>query len=79
MRSVVFCIFCSFVMIVVIAIGDHIVESYTSIGLGTHLYLESDVSLCLPIRSERGTDIACWYSFDALATVLSMSIFEFSI
>ena len=33
MRRAEFCIVCSFAMLVVDAIGDHIVEAYSSIGL----------------------------------------------
>ena len=40
------CIVCSFVMYVVDAICDHILGAYSSIGLVTDLYVESNVSLC---------------------------------
>ena len=35
-------------MFVVDAIGGHIVEAYSSIGLVTSLYVESNISLYLP-------------------------------
>ena len=55
MHSAVVCIVCNFVMFVVDAIGDHIVEAYSSIGLATSLYVESNVSLCLPYLVEDRT------------------------
>ena len=48
MRSAVFGIVCCFVMLVVGAVGDQIVEAYSSIGLITELYVES-MSLSVPI------------------------------
>ena len=59
-RSSVFCVFCSLVMCVVDAMGDHIVISYSSIGLVTALYVESNVLLSLPHLVEEGTYL---YSF----------------
>ena len=45
MRSGVFCTFC---MLALDAMGDHMVEAYSSMGLVMALYVESIVSLCLP-------------------------------
>ena len=41
------CVVLCFVKLVVDAIGDYIVEAYSSIGLVTALDVESNVSLCL--------------------------------
>ena len=46
-RSAVFCTVCSLCMLVVEAMGDHIVEAYSSKGLVMALYVESIVFLCL--------------------------------
>ena len=46
MRSAVFFTVCSFCMLVMDAIGDHMVEPYSSMGLVMALYVESIVSLC---------------------------------
>ena len=46
-RIDVFCIVCSFVMCVGCAIGDHIVDTYSSIGLITALHVESN-AICSP-------------------------------
>ena len=48
MRSAVFCTVCIFCMLVVDAMGDHMMEAYSSMGLIMALYVESIVSLCLP-------------------------------
>ena len=45
--SAVFCIICSLSMLVSDALGDHMVEAYSSTGLVMALYVESMVSLCL--------------------------------
>ena len=52
MHSVVFCIYFSFTMFIVDAIGDHTVEVYSIIGLVAALYVESIVSL--PCLVEKG-------------------------
>ena len=44
----VFCTICSLSMFVSDALGDHIVEAYSSTGLVMALYVASMVSLCLP-------------------------------
>ena len=48
MHSAVFCTVCSFCMLVVDAMGDHMVEEYSSMGLVMALCVESIFSLCLP-------------------------------
>ena len=44
----VFCNICSLSMFVSNALGDHMVEAYSSTGLVMALYVASMVSLCLP-------------------------------
>ena len=44
----VFCIICSLSMLISDALGDHMVETYSSTGLVIVLYVASVVSLCLP-------------------------------
>ena len=44
----VFCNICSLSMLVSDALGDHMVEAYSSTGLVMALYVASMVSLCLP-------------------------------
>ena len=44
----VFCMICSLSMLVSDALGDHMVEAYSSTGLVMALYVVSMVSLCLP-------------------------------
>ena len=44
----VFCTICSWSMFVSDALGDHMVEVYSSTGLVMALYVASMVSLCLP-------------------------------
>ena len=44
----VFCTICSLSMLVSDALGDHMVEAYSSTGLVMALYVASMVSLCLP-------------------------------
>ena len=46
--SAVFCIICSLSMLVSDALGDQMVEAYSSTGLVMTLYVTSMVSLCLP-------------------------------
>ena len=45
---VVFCAICSLLMFVSDASGNHMVETYLSIGLGLALYVASIVSFCFP-------------------------------
>ena len=44
----VLCTICSLSMFVSDALGDHMIESYSSTGLVMALYVASMVSLCLP-------------------------------
>ena len=44
----VFCTICSLSMLLLDALGDHMVEAYPSTGLVMALHVASMVSLCLP-------------------------------
>ena len=46
--SAVFCVICSLLMCVSDASGDHMVETYSSMGLVMLLYVASIVSFCFP-------------------------------
>ena len=46
--SVVFCIICSLLMFVSDASGDHMVETYSGMGLVMVLYVARIVSFCFP-------------------------------
>ena len=70
MCSAVFCIICSFCMLVVDAMGDHMVGAYSSMGLVMDLYVESIISLCLLHL----VDESMGSVLDALDAVLSMCL-----
>ena len=46
--SVVFCVICSVLMFVSDASGDHMMETYSSMGLVMALYVAMVVSFCFP-------------------------------
>ena len=46
--SAVFCVICSLLMFVSDASGDHMVETYSSMGLVMALYVAMIVSFCFP-------------------------------
>ena len=46
--SAVFCVICSLLMFVSDAIGDHMVEMYSSMGLVMTVYVPRIVSFCFP-------------------------------
>ena len=48
MLSAVFCVICSLLMFVSDASGDHMVETYSSMGLVMALYVAMIVSFCFP-------------------------------
>lgn len=73
MRSAVFCMVCSFCVLVDDAMGDHIVEAYSSIGRVMALYVESSVSFCLPHLVEERT-LSMGIVLDAFAAMLSMCL-----
>ena len=62
---------CSFCMLAVDAMGDHMVEAYSSMGLVMALYVQSIVSLCLPHLVDERT-LRMGSVLDALDAVLSM-------
>ena len=47
--SAVFCVICSLLMFVSDANGDHMVETYSSMGLVMALYVARIVSFCFPM------------------------------
>ena len=47
--SAVFCVICSLLMFVSDASGDHMVETYSSMGLIMALYIASNMSFLSPI------------------------------
>ena len=55
---------CTFIMFVVNALDDHIVDAYSCIGLTTALYVASIVSLCLLHSVEEKALV--WYSFGCI-------------
>ena len=82
----VFCTICSLSMFVSDALGDHMVEAYSSTGLVMALYVASMVSLCLPHLVEvrtfsmlivlrfGATFFYDWMSFLASTTCVGCSI-----
>ena len=46
--SAVFCVICSLLMFVSDASGDHMVETYSSMGIVMALYVAMIVSFCFP-------------------------------
>ena len=46
--SAVFCVICSLLMFVSAASGDHVVETYSSMGLVMALYVARIVPFCFP-------------------------------
>ena len=69
----VFCIICSLSMLVSDALGDHMVEAYSSTGLVMALYVASMVSLCLPHFVEVG-NLSMLIVFRALVAARSMCL-----
>ena len=65
-------------MLVLDAMGDHIVEAYSSMGLVMALYVQSIVSLCLPHLVDERT-LRMGSVLDALDAVLSMCLLYVSL
>lgn len=78
MRNAVFCTVCSLWMLVVDAMGDHMVEAYSSMGRVMALYVASNVSLCLPHLVDERT-LSMGSVLDALSVVLSMCLLYVSL
>ena len=68
----------SFGMHVVYAMGDHMVEAYSSMGLVMALYVDSIVSLCFPHLVNEST-LSMGSVLDAMDAVLSMSLLYVSL
>ena len=69
----VFCTICSLSMFVSDALGDNVVEAYSSTGLVMALYVASMVSLCLPHLVEVMT-LSMLIVLRALVAVRSMCL-----
>ena len=78
MRSAMFCTICSFCMLGVDAMGDYMVEAYSSLGLVMTLYVESIVSLRLPHLVDERT-LSMGSVLNALDAVLSMCLLYVSL
>ena len=65
-------------MLVLDAMGDHMVEAYSNMGLVMALYVESIVSLCLSHLVDQRT-LSMGSVLDALDTVLSICLFYVSL
>ena len=76
--SAAFCIFCSFCMFVADAVGDHMVEAYSSVGRITALYVARIVSFCLPHEVPESALIICNGLF-AFVAMLSMCVLYVSL
>ena len=55
----VFCVICSLLMFVSDASGDHIVETYSSMGLVMVLYVAMIVSFCFPHVVDMSACLCC--------------------
>ena len=74
----VYCTICSLSMLVSDALGDHMVEAYSSTGLVMAFYVASMVSLCLPhfieVRTFEYVDcFACFGCGQVYVSVVSES------
>ena len=71
--SAVFCVFCCLLMFVSDASGDHMVETYSSIGLVMDLYVAMIVSFCFPHVVDVSTLSSC-IVLRAYVVVISMCL-----
>ena len=76
--SAVFCVICSLLMFVSDAIGDHMVETYSSMGLVMALYVERIVSFCSPHVIDASTLSIC-IILPAFVVVISMCLLYVSL
>ena len=74
----VFCTICSLSMFVSDALGDHMVEAYSSTGVVMALYVASMVSLCLPHLVEMRT-FSMLIALRALVAARSMRLLYVSL
>ena len=73
------CTICSLSMFVSDALGDHMVEAYSSTGLVMALYVASMVSLCLPHLVEvRTAYVDCFACFGCCKVYVSV-VSEFGV
>ena len=75
LQYVVLCFVHFVVTCVVHIIGDHIADEYPIISFVTDLYVESNMSLCLPHLVKEGT-LSINIVLDALAAVLVMCLLK---
>ena len=68
--SAVFCVICSLLMFVSDASGDHMVETYSSMGLVMALYVAMIVSFCFP----HVVDVSICFVLRVFVVVISMSL-----
>ena len=78
MRSTVVCTVCSFCMLVIDAMGDHMVEACSRMGLVMALYVDSIVSLCVPYLVDERI-LSMGSVVHALDAVLSMCLLNVSL
>ena len=71
--SAVFCVICSVLMFVSDASGDHMVETYSSMGLVMDLYVAMIVSICFPYVVDASALSIC-IVLRALVVVISMCL-----
>ena len=76
--SAVFCVICSLLMFVSDTIGDHMVETYSSMGLVMALYVVIIVSLCFHHVVDVNTFSICIVS-RAFVVVISMCLLYVSL
>ena len=72
--SAVFCVICSLLMFVSDACGDHMVETYSSMGLVMGLYVARIVSFCFPHVVDVSAMGIC-IVLRAFVVVISISLF----
>ena len=76
--SAVFCVICSLLMFVSDASGDHMVETYSSMGLVMALYVAMIVSFCFPHVVDVSALSIC-IVLRALVVVISMCLLYVSL
>ena len=76
--SAVFCVICSLLMFVSDTSGDHMVETYSSIGLVMALYVAMIVSFCFPHVVDVSALSIC-IVWRALVVVISMCLLYVSL
>ena len=77
--SVVFCVICSLLMFVSDASGDHMVETYSSMGLVMALYVVMIVSFCFLHVVDVSALSICCIVLRAFVVVISMCLLYVSL